>query len=182
MGKDITVYAEYRDPKTLKWHIVPVKAKHKVYVPSDPEQYPQIHDKAKYEWWYAQPWTGRDYELFSVLEGGNYNSIFDYARGLPIDMSGEVKSEHDKFKRDDAEDGFWCFGETWYTLAELEAAVSNKKKYPKWEKDVDCDGHEFKVAGVRRSLKDFINAIWHFVGLYGYYDSNDVRVIMWWDW
>lgn len=181
MGKDITVFAEVRDRKTQKWNIVPVKVRYNRYIPSDPAK-PHIRDKTVPAWRYAQPWMGRNYELFSVLEGGNYNSILDYARGLPVDMSGEVKNEHDKFKREDAEDSFWCYGETWYTLAELEAALTNKKKYPKWEKDVDCDGHEFKVAGVRRDLKDFVDAIWHFVNLYGYYDSADVRVVMWWDW
>lgn len=183
MGKDITVYAEYRDPKTLKWHIVPVKVKHKVYVSSDPEQYPQAYDKEKHEWWYAQPWKGRNSELFDILDcdGTSYDVILSNARGLPVDVSREVMREHESFKRSDG-DGYYCFHENWLTLAELKGALANKKKYPKWFKYKDEDGVTQKEIGPRPYLKDFVDAIDHFVMLFGWFDDTDVRIVYWFDW
>lgn len=177
---DITCYSEYRDRKDNIWHIVPIKVEGVHYVPSDPEK-PHIYDKAVYEYDYAQPWYGRNSELFAVLDGEHSNSIVVGARGLPVDISDEVRAKHEEFKRDDG-DGYWCFGETWYTLAELEAAMSDKKKYPKWDKWRDDAWIKHKEIGIGQYLRDYVRAIQNFVGVYGYYDSTDVRVVMWFDW
>lgn len=176
---DLTSYVEIRDRKTGQWKIAPVKVEGVRYVPSDPEK-PHICDKAAYEYDYAQPWYGRNYELFNVLDGSHSNSITN-TRGLPIDLSGTVREKHEEFRRDDG-DGYWCFNETWYTLAELEAAMSDKKKYPKWDKWRDESGRKYKETGVGQYLRDYVWAVQNFVNLCGYYDSNDVRVIMWFDW
>lgn len=179
MGKDLTCYVEVRDHKTKKWKIAPVKVEWVHYVPSDPEK-PYFCDKAIYDYDYAQPWIGRDYELFDVLDGTLSNSIAP-TRGLPIDLTNEVLAKHEEFKNEDG-DGYWCFNETWYTLAELEAAASDKKKYPKWEKWRDDAGIKHKEVGVGKPLREYVRAIQNFVNLFGYYNSVDVRVIMWWDW
>lgn len=180
MGRDITTYAEVRDNETNTWHILPIKRKTTHYVASDPEK-PHILDKKEYEWVYASPYTSRNYDLFEILNGDAYNAILDYPRGFPPDVSEEVKDLHEEWYDTDFE-RYICFDETWYTLAELEAALSNKDKYPKWEKWVDEDGKKHKEAGIRWDLKQFVNSVRYFVSLSGWYDSNDVRVIMWFDW
>lgn len=177
MGMDMTCLVEVRERDTNKWKIVPIKVQYKHYVPSDASK-PYVLDKTVLRWCYASPWTGRDYELFDVLEGGNSNSVLNYNRGLPCDVSKNVYMRHEEFKVDDT-DRFYCFSETWYTLAELEAALSDKKKYPKWIKYKDENSSECKERGVRTSLKEFVLSVRQFVDMYGWYDSSDVRVILW---
>lgn len=179
MGVDITVYAEVRNRKSGKWNIVPIKVQHDHYVASDLSK-PHVLDKKVLVWRYAHPYTGRNYELFDVLRGGTYNSILDYDRGLPSDVSDEVNAEHKQFKSKES-GKFFSYGESWLTLAELYAALSNKKKYPKWEKWLDEEGIEQKEPGVRADLKDFVSAVRNFVDIYGYYDTNDVRIVYWFD-
>lgn len=178
IGIDISNYVELRDRKTGEWKIAPVKVEEVHYVPSDFEK-PYICDKAVYEYDYAQPWIGRNYELFNVLDGSHSNSIVN-TRGLPVDLTEEVWAKHEEFKRDD-DDGYCCFNETWYTLAELEAAMSDKKRYPKWDKWRDDAWIKHKEAGIGTYLRDYVWTIQNFVNLCGYYNSADVRVIMWWD-
>lgn len=179
MGMDLTCYCELRDHKTGEWKIAPVKVETVRYVAEDAEK-PHILNKAVYEYDYTQPWYGRNYELFNVLDGTHSNSITN-TRGLPVDLTEEVRAKHEEFKNDDG-DGYWCFGETWYTLAELEAAASNKKKYPKWDKWHDESGRKYKEVGVGQYLRDYVGAIRHFVDICGYYDSTDVRIVLWFDW
>lgn len=183
MGRDISVYAEYRDKKTLKWNIVPIKVRRKTYVPSDPEQYPQVYDRVEFEWWYAQPWTGRNSELFDILDcnSNSYDSILSYPRGLPVDISPEVKEEHEHFKRKDG-DGYYSFSENWLTLAELKCALLDKKKYPKWYKYEDEDGVKQKEEGPRVYLKNFVRSIDHFVGVFDWLEDTEVRIVYWFDW
>lgn len=180
MGRDITTYVEVRDNRTNTWHILPIKKQATRYVASDQEHKPQVLDKTEYEWVYASPYTSRNYELFEILNGDAYNAILDYQRGIPCDASQEVKDLHEEWYDTDFE-RYVCFDETWYTLAELETALSNKDKYPKWEKWTDEEGEKHKEAGIRWDLKQFVNSIRYFVSLSGWYDANDVRVIMWFD-
>ena len=180
MGRDITTYVEVRDNRTNTWHILPIKKQATRYVASDPEHKPQVLDKTEYEWVYASPYTSRNYELFEILNGDAYNAILDYQRGIPCDVSQEVKGLHEEWYDTDFE-RYVCFDETWYTLAELETALSNKDKYPKWKKWTDEEGEKHKEAGIRWDLKQFVNSIRYFVSLSGWYDANDVRVIMWFD-
>lgn len=180
MGRDITTYVEVRDNRTNTWHILPIKKQATRYVASDPEHKPQVLDKTEYEWVYASPYTSRNYELFEILNGDAYNAILDYQRGIPCDISQEVKDLHEEWYDTDFE-RYVCFDETWYTLAELETALSNKDKYPKWEKWTDEEGKKHKEAGIHWDLKQFVNSIRYFVSLSGWYDVNDVRVIMWFD-
>ena len=179
MGMDLTCYCELRDRKTGEWKIAPVKVETVRYVAEDMDK-PYCCTKAIYEYDYAQPWIGRNYELFNILDGAHSNSIAN-TRGLPVDLTEEVRGKHEEFKQDDG-DGYWCFNETWYTLAELEAAMSDKKRYPKWDKWRDDAWIKHKEAGIGKYLREYVRAIQNFVNLCGYYDSADVRVIMWFDW
>lgn len=52
MGVDITCYVELRD--NGQWHIAPVKVQNK-------------YTENKDEWRWAEPWSGRDSELFGIL-------------------------------------------------------------------------------------------------------------------
>lgn len=179
MGMDITNYVELRDRKTGEWKIAPVQVE-TVHYEAEHMDKPCCLTKVVYEYDYSQPWYGRNSELFSILDGEHSNSIIYGTRGLPVDISAEVYDKHEEFKRENGDD-YWCFGETWYTLAELEAAMSNKKKYPKWDKWRDESGRKYKEVGVGQYLRDYVGAIQNFVNLCGYYNSADVRVIMWWD-
>lgn len=167
MGVDITCYVELRD-NGGKWHIAPVKRQNKYA--ENPEK-----------WVWAEPWTGRDSELFSILTDG-YNSI-DSPRGLPYDTSDEVKAERDKFR--EFEDGQvsyeGAYDDTYYTLFELELALRDRKKYPKYYKYKDEFGNKVKEVGPYWRLKGFVTAIENFADLCGYYDPNDVRILMWFD-
>ena len=105
MGMDLTCYCELRDRKTGEWKIAPVKVETVRYVAEDMDKL-YCYTKAIYEYDYAQPWIGRNYELFNVLDGTHSNSIAN-TRGLPVDLSEEVRAKHEEFKRDDG-DGYWC--------------------------------------------------------------------------
>lgn len=180
MGVDITAFVETRDIRDGSWHILPVKVECTRYVASNPKE-PWNHDKAEMYYDYAQPWYGRNSELFSILEGGNYNSILSYSRGLPSDVSKEVYDFHEQFKNEDF-DGYWSYGESYLTLSELSSALTDRKKYPKWIKYRDEFGSKIKEHGSYWDLKDFVDAIRYFTNLIpGVYDSNDVRVVFWFD-
>lgn len=172
MGKDIYNFVELRD-KEGKWHIAPVMVKH---------QYVDDNEK---EWGYAQPYSGRDYELFDILSGGKNYSCIDYPRGLPIDVSDEVRAEREKFiDKDEVSDEprDFAFDDTYFTLFELRLALDNKKKYPKWHKWTDCDGNVQKEAGPRDRLRYFVDSIDMLASMCGYYNDVDVRVVLWFDW
>lgn len=181
IGIDISNYVELRDRKTGTWNIAPIKVEVNTYVPSDPDK-PHICDTCVKKYVFAQPWYGRNSELFRILSGDCDNSIIPGHRGLPHDVTDEVREKHEQFRDDEYEDRYFCFHETWYTLAELEAAAANKKRYPKWDKWVSEDGIKYKEPGVGVALREYVDSIRHFANICGYYDSADVRVIMWWDW
>lgn len=168
MGIDMSVYVEVRDKG--KWHILPVKYLNK-YAAEEEDP-----------WTYAQPWRGRNSELFGILTN-SYNNI-DYPRGLPDDISAEVKAERDKFFYDSDFDGTrvdGAFDDTWFTLSELQLAVKDRKKYPKWYKYKDEFGEKQKEAGPYWSLNGFVTAISDFVDIVGYYSPENVRTIIWFD-
>ena len=102
MGMDLTNYVEIRDRKTGEWKIAPVKVETVRYVAEDMDK-PFCFTKAIYEYDYAQPWYGRNYELFNVLDGTHSNSIAN-TRGLPADLTEEVRAKHEEFKRDDGQE------------------------------------------------------------------------------
>ena len=169
MSKDITVYVEVRD--NGKWNILPVKYLNK------------YAEEGENAWAYAKPWHGRNSELFGILTRA-YNNI-DYPRGLPDDVSAEVKAERDKWFYESDVNGTrvdGAFDDTWFTLSELMLAVNDRKKYPKWIKYKDEFGVKQREAGPYWSLNSFVTAISNFVDIAdGYYSPANVRVIMWWD-
>jgi hypothetical protein len=170
MGVDITCYVELCDDNG--WHIAPVKVENK-YAYNDSDK-----------WTWAQPWHGRDYELFDILTDGHIN--IDSPRGLPNDVSDEVKAERDRFRDEGLDFGLSiscdsAYNDTYFTLFELELALKNRKKFPKHYKYKDAFGNKIKEEGPHRSLKGFVTAISNFADLCGYYDSTDVRVILWLD-
>ena len=166
MGVDITCFVELRDKG--KWHIAPVKVQSK-------------YAEDKNEWYWAQPWTGRDSELFGILSDG-YNNI-DHPRGLPDDVTNEVKVERDRFfKYENGEKSAdYAYNDTYFTLFELYLALGNKKKYPKYYKCKDAFSNPVKEKGPRESLKGFADSVANFANMCGWYDTKDVRVIMWFD-
>lgn len=169
MGKDITVYVEVRD--NGKWNILPVKYLNK------------YAEEGEDAWAYAKPWRGRNSELFGILTR-SYNNI-DYPRGLPDDVSAEVKAERDKWFYESDVDGTrvdGAFDDTWFTLSELMLAVRDRKKYPKWYKFKDEFGAKQREAGPYWSLNGFVTAISNFVDIAdGYYSPENVRAVMWFD-
>lgn len=171
IGVDITCYVELRDNDN-GWHIAPVKVENK-YAYNDSDK-----------WTLAQPWHGRDYELFDILTDGPIN--IDSPRGLPSDVSDEVKAERNRFRDEGLDFGLSlscdsAYNDTYFTLFELKLALKNRKKFPKHYKYKDECGNKIKEEGPHRSLKGFVTAISNFADLCGYYDSTDVRVILWLD-
>lgn len=129
----------------------------------------------------AECWYGRDYTLFGVLAGVRSNEYppIDCPRGFPIGCPQEL------IDFVETEWGDSAHSVSWLSLGELNKAVRNKKKYPKWETWEDEDGIVHKsdeYPGPHAALKDFRNSVRHFADLaYWIDDEEDVRVVFFFD-
>lgn len=129
----------------------------------------------------AECWSGRNYDLFGILAGVRslvYPAI-DSPRGFPIGCPQELI---------DYVENEWsgsAHSTSWLSLGELNKAVRNKKKYPKWETWEDEDGIVHKsdeYPGPHATLKDFRDSVRHFSDLaYWTDDEEDVRVVFFFD-
>jgi len=103
MGTNIAIFTENR--RGGKWRPADPLVKSKLYVGEEPV----VHRK--------QPYSGRNYELFAILAGvRNRYDIKPIAlpKGLPQDLSREIRQEANKWLRDER----IC---SYLTLAELQA-------------------------------------------------------------
>lgn len=129
----------------------------------------------------AECFMGRDYTLFGVLAGVRSNEYdpIDSPRGLPLGCPKELEDYIDKAWGDSAH------SRSWLSLAELNRAVRNKKKYPKWETFVDEYGRKAKSKdfyGPHVALKEFRDCVRTFANADCYYDDpEDVRVVFFFD-
>lgn len=169
MGVDITSYVLLRDDG--KWHMAPVKVQDK-------------YAEDKEEWRWAQVYNGRCGELFDILCGKAYDAL-DSARGFFPDAPEELVELRNRFKEVDEETGHvrdYGFDDTYFTLFELNLALRDKKRYPKWDKWRDEDGIKHKDVGSGQLLRGFVDSVAAIADMCGWYDPKDVVVVMWFDW
>lgn len=128
----------------------------------------------------ASCYSGRNYMLFGVLAGVRsmeYDPI-DYPRGLPSGCPQELRDYIDSWEND-------AHDVSWYSLAELNKAVKDKKKYPKYYTWVDDDGVVQKnkeECAPHFALKEFRDGVRVFADLETWYnDAEDVRVVFFFD-
>ena len=123
MGCDIHMYAETRKDINSPWEKVGRIFPNEYY---DPKVVNTIDDDG-YQWnaeFTDQPYTGRNYDLFAILAnvrngrgfagiktGEGFNFI-SHPKGLPVNVSSEIK---------DISDGWDCDGHShsWFTVQEL---------------------------------------------------------------
>lgn len=122
----------------------------------------------------------RNYMLFGVLAGVRsmeYDPI-DYPRGLPSGCPQELRDYIDSWGND-------AHDISWYSLAELNKAVKDKKKYPKHYTWTDVDGVtqvDNLECGPHYALKEFRNGVRLFADLESWCnDPEDVRVVFFFD-
>lgn len=129
----------------------------------------------------AECFSGRNYTLFGVLAGVRsmeYDPIDD-PRGLPLGCPKELEDYIEKAWGDSAH------SHSWLSLGELDRAVKDKKRYPKWMTWEDEDGRVHKDKseyGPHVFLKDFRDSVRAFADADSYYDdAESVRVVFFFD-
>lgn len=147
MGSDIHSFVSVRDKGTGAWRQV-----HMYYVDNN---YGKMAD--------VQPQPGRNYVLFGLLAGVRYCSAggpIDTPRGIDETASAEVY-----FRWQDEQD--YCHDASWLTLAEIEKAAHDKRRYNKEE---------------RNTLKELASNIkFMMAATYNWNSSDDVRLDFWFD-
>ena len=160
MGVDIHVYLEVKnDNEWINLSLSPNYHKYK----------PPFEDLTDYNV-ISGILGNRDYYLFDYLCGSSRYidsgiEIIAPLRGLPKDVSEEVKKEYDEYAN------AW-FGTTWYDFRELELFVQTKQAIC-----IDEDGKKYNP------VKVWFNKIVDILSGFGiYYPAiNEVRVIVWFD-
>lgn len=146
MGCDIHARVEVYNRETQKWE--------KIYM-YIPDKYTPGRLRE------VEPYNGRDYTMFGVLAGVRYMvEPIAQPRGIPQNASYGVRVDWES-------DSEWCHTPSWLTLAELQLAVKDKKRYDKDE---------------RQSLKSLINGIDFMVDAsWRYAEDSEVRLVFWFD-
>lgn len=114
-------------------------------------------------------YNGRNYDLFGKLAGvrGSEDPMV-YPRGLPDDLSPEVKEEFG--------DGLDWHSATWYDMRELELLVkAGEGKVPCWDEDDNMTTYD-PVADFVEAARVALDMQWIWV-----YNMNEVRVVIWFD-
>lgn len=127
---------------------------------------------------FLEAWTllnSRNYELFGKLAGiRSIEEPFVYPRGLPDDLSDEVKKEYGN--------GEWYFGETWYDYCELNLYADTNKAFEN-EEVYDADNGTYYVTNKYNVVRPFIDTIDMILEAYGIYypKPGEVRIVIWFD-
>lgn len=179
MGCDIHCMVEYRDVYAGgdgKWHAIEIKNPYRVYHIPDNDGNMVEYDS------YIEPYDGRDYQLFGILAGVRSDEYpqMDDARGLPPDVSDEVRAKFDEYSDD-------YHTPSWYTLNELESWYNNKENFH----SVDYKDEAFKPylrrikkedKDMRERFKSFMWGVDFMASLAEYYVApQNVRVVFWFD-
>lgn len=147
---------------------------------------------------FLEAYEGRDYNLFGILagvRGDRDDELTRENRGLPHDVTNEVRAEYNRFGEDD--NTYW--GATWYSRAEFDSMlkiISARLKVKKIEIMSRCKwDKEYSVSEAMQDIEDseeWYN-YWSFKrftdSIYAYaeivYDADflyhDGRVILWFD-
>lgn len=168
MGTDIHVMVERYNRKENKWENVSIYTK-----------------SSNGEFKVVDIYIGRNYHLFGMLAGvrGSYDETLVGLRGLPDDISDDVKKYWDDYSD--------CWhSATWYDYCELRAYEDTMKKLDKCMKelvllrseDSECDDLDDDISGYD-CLNDFMNSIRFVMDAYKiwYPCPGEVRVIVWFD-
>lgn len=157
MGADINFYVEKYNKESNKWEYIYILDKDK-----------EIID-----------WYPRDYDLFGILANvrGEVLRGFTQEKGLPETADPAILKEYDC--------GYF-YGATWYTMSEL--LIGKKflelKIREQWLKyKLTCEDIE-TIEEIEYTLASFNNFI-SLVDMVAYYnaayDSDNIRVIVWFD-
>lgn len=161
MGCDIHCFAEKRNKETGKWEIVRDRFTLDNY---DKEYY----NKEKGD----QPFNWRSYSMFAFLGGvRNYDRCepLSHLRGLPKDVSYEIKGEHE-YWFDDAH------STSYLTSKELLDFDYDKSK---WSESETVEQYNKKHTTYRDMLSDMFFV--HLNELKEIGDPEDVRIVFWFD-
>lgn len=158
-----------------EWKLANVWEKNKDYRPDSDELWYNS------EYFPVSCFSDRNYQLFGVLAGVRsyeYPQI-DAVRGLPSGCPQELRNYIEKTWENS------CHNVTWYSLGELNKAVKNKKKWPKYDIWYDENGvaHKDKETyGPHYGLKRLRDSVQHFADIEGWFDDpEDVRVVIFFD-
>lgn len=133
------------------------------------------------EYFPASCFHDRNYQLFGVLAGVRSSEYpqMDIVRGLPGGCPQELRDYIENQWGDS------CHDVTWYSLGELNKAVKNKKKWPKYDTWYDENGvaHKDKESyGPHYGLKRLRDSVLHFADMEGWFDDpEDIRVVIFFD-
>lgn len=188
MGADIHCYVIVKKPvykrieapgtgfakSGYKWKLVNFWEKNSMYYPESEDTW------EKQEYVPSECFHDRNYQVFGVLAGVRSDEYpqMDEVRGLPSDCPQELVDYIDSWGPD-------AHDISWYSLAELNKAVKNKKKYPKHPLWYDDDGNPHKDKedyGPHYGLKRLRDNVRCFAELDSWInDPEDVRVVFFFD-
>ena len=159
MGADIWTYVEHYNHKTKKWENA------NLYEKTPGGNFDMVNF-----------YTGRNYTLFGKLAGvRGMDEPMVYPRGLPEDISPEVKEEYAKFEG-------YAHSATWYDLYELRLLVDagrGKVKDEVWNEETDQ--YELRevdyVKGFLEDAEHVLHMSWHWLAE----KVGENRIIMWFD-
>ena len=159
MGADIWTYVEHYNPKTKKWESV------NLYQKTPNGNFEMVNF-----------YTGRNYTLFGKLAGvRGMDEPMVYSRGLPEDLSPEVREEYDKMEG-------YAHSATWYDMYELRLLVDagrGKVKDEVWNEETD----QYELRDVDY-VKGFLEDAEHVLHMSWHWPAEKVgenRIVMWFD-
>lgn len=176
MGTDITCCVEYRSTSgddAGKWHQIRINNPYYEKYSKDDEYCSLI-----------TPFYARDYILFGILAGVRSNDYpqIDYERGLPFDVSDDVRKYHDTCKE-------YSYSESWYTLEELDRWASEKKNFMSIDyRDITSHSERSMVKEKDKMVRNRfahlvsnVRFIASLVDVNTYIHPRDVRIVFWFD-
>lgn len=180
MGTDIHCMVEYRDAYSdgdKKWHQIRIENPYRTdyYCSGSDDDILECHP-------FIEPLDGRDYQLFGILAGvrsDDYPTI-DSCRGIPLDVSEDVKSILEK------EEPF-IHSISWYTLKELLCWYNNEKNFHSVDYEDEyyapyLDDIKKEDSYMRERFQSFIYGIEFIASLACYYATyENIRIVFWFD-
>lgn len=157
MGVDIHIFVEAYNKEKKAWE-------YKTLYRKDCDKFEDV----------CEILDGRDYKLFGRLAGvRSAVSPFVKPRGLPDDLSDEVKNEYGNGE------GYFC--ETWYDYCELNLYADTDKAFEEEEEHwIAAKKYTTDRYNVVRPFVDKIDMILDAYGVY-YPKPGEVRIVMWFD-
>ena len=120
----------------------------------------------------AEPYNGRDYELFSLLAGvRGWYEPFDFCRGLPDSVSSKIEAEHAGWGMD-------CHSTSWYDLCELNLFI---KEFKLNNAETEVEKEEGMIPRLEKFWEGIVNYL-EFAGEFVWdIKPNKYRIVFWFD-